>query len=199
MGHWTGEDSDSYHRMRDDLGGFSDDEDRLGFIRKVYGIMGTQLLITACVTLLPYLSSTARAVLLMNPGVALASVIMGMAFACCLFCSQSLTRQVPTNYILTLLFTICEAYSVAFTCAALDKNGLIVVQAAFMTAALVMGLTLYAVTTKTDFTVFGGLLWALGTILLMVGVFSVFFGYTLRLIYCALGVLLFSIYLIFDT
>ena len=123
---WVAEDDDSYRRFDDDLK-FLDGEDRLGFIRKVYGIMATPLLITASVTLLPYLFPSVRIAMLQNPGVALASVIMGMVLACGLFCSESLARQVPTNYILTLLFTVCEAYSVAFTCAALDSQGLIIV------------------------------------------------------------------------
>ncbi len=68
-----------------------------------------------------------------------------------------------------------------------------------MTAGLVVGLTFYAMTTKTDFTVFGSLLWSIGALFLLFSLFSVFFGPTLRLIYCTLGVLLFSFYLIFDT
>ena len=68
-----------------------------------------------------------------------------------------------------------------------------------MTAGLVVGLTLYAITTKTDFTACAGLLWSFGTILLMFGILSLFFGSTIRLIYCALGVAVFSVYLIFDT
>jgi len=68
-----------------------------------------------------------------------------------------------------------------------------------MTLGLVVGLTFYAMTTKTDFTVFGSLLWSLGALFLVFSLFSVFFGSTMRLIYCTLGVLLFSFYLIFDT
>ena len=68
-----------------------------------------------------------------------------------------------------------------------------------MTAGLVAGLTVYAYTTKTDFTAWGGLLWAVGSIFLLFSLISIFFGPTLRLVYCALGVLLFSVYLVFDT
>jgi FtsH-binding integral membrane protein len=175
------------------------EEDRLGFIRKVYGIMSTQLLLTALVTLLPYLSPGFRGVLLAHPGVALSAALMGLFFSCCLFCVPHLSRQVPTNYIALGLFTLCEAYTVAFTCAVLDSNGLLVVQAAFLTAGLVIGLTFYAVTTKHDFTLCGGLIWSLGSVFLMVSILALFFGPTMRLIYCALGVMVFSVYLIFDT
>ena len=68
-----------------------------------------------------------------------------------------------------------------------------------MTAGLTVGLTFYALTTKTDFTAWGGMLWAIGSIMLIFGLFSFMFGTTMRLIYCTLGVALFSVYLIFDT
>ena len=54
-------------------------------------------------------------------------------------------------------------------------------------------------TTKTDFTMMGSLLFSLGALFLVFSLFSVFFGPTMRLIYCVLGVVLFSFYLIFDT
>ena len=63
MFRWVAEDDDSYRRFDDDLK-FLDGEDRLGFIRKVYGIMATQLLITASVTLLPYLFPSVRIAML---------------------------------------------------------------------------------------------------------------------------------------
>lgn len=68
-----------------------------------------------------------------------------------------------------------------------------------MTAALVIGLTLYAVTTKHDFTLFGGLLWALSTLLITLGLISLFFGSTMRLIYCTVGLIIYSVFLVFDT
>ena len=54
-------------------------------------------------------------------------------------------------------------------------------------------------TTKTDFTMMGSMLFSLGALFLVFSLFSVFFGPTMRLIYCVLGVVLFSFYLIFDT
>jgi FtsH-binding integral membrane protein len=68
-----------------------------------------------------------------------------------------------------------------------------------MTASLVLGLTCYAWTTKKDFTVYGDFLSSIGAVFLIFSLFSVFFGPTLRLIYCALGLALFSVYLVYDT
>lgn len=184
--------------MADDDDKFGDAQDRLGFIRKVYGIMSVQLLLTALVTLLPYLSTSIKSAMVAAPGFALFAAIAGLVLSCALFCSDSLAKKVPTNYILMFIFTLCEAYTVAYICAVL-ADGLIVLQAASMTAGLVVGLTLYAMTTKHDFTTCGGLLWALASVLIVFSLFSIFFGRTMRLIYCTMGVLIFAIYLIVDT
>lgn len=149
-------------------------------------------------TLIPYLNEPLRQAMLASPGLVLFAAVMGLVFSCCLGCVESLAKSIPINYVLMFAFTFCEAYTVSYISAAVN-DPLLVVQAAFMTAGLVLGLTLYAVTTKRDFTVFAGLLWAVGSIFLIFSLFSVFFGATMRLIYCALGVALFSVYLIFDT
>ena len=175
-----------------------DTNDRIGLIRKVYGILATQLLITASLTVLPYLNEGIRHSLLANPGIVLLASISALILSCCIFCVKSLSRTVPTNYILMFIFTACEAYTVAYICASVG-DPLIVIQAAFLTASLVLGLTLYAMKTKTDFTAWGGLLWGLGAVLLVFSLFSALFGTTMRIIYCTLGVALFSVYLIFDT
>jgi FtsH-binding integral membrane protein len=50
----------------------------------------------------------------------------------------------------------------------------IVVAAAVLTAAITIGLTVYAFYTKTDFTICGGLMFMLGFALLAVGLISIF-------------------------
>ncbi len=104
----------------------------------------------------------------------------------------------PTNYILMFAFTFCEAYTVAFICASVN-NSLMVVQAMAMTAAVVLGLTIYAMVAKHDFTVYGGILFIAMAIFFVFSLFSYFFGPTMRLIYCSIGVFIFGFYLIIDT
>ena len=80
---------DSYGLMNDneEFGGkWYNNEDRLGFIRKVYGIMASQLILTAFVTLLPYSSPNIRLSILSHPGIALFFGIMGLFLSCALFC-----------------------------------------------------------------------------------------------------------------
>mmetsp|Transcript_26309 Transcript_26309/g.23178 ORF Transcript_26309/g.23178 Transcript_26309/m.23178 type:complete len:144 (+) Transcript_26309:162-593(+) len=82
------------------------------------------------------------------------------ALMCVLMCCLRVARKVPTNYILLGIFTLCESYLVSFISAFYDPT--IVVLAAFLTATLTFVLTLYACTTKSDFTTMGGLLFILG-------------------------------------
>ncbi len=97
-------------------------------------------------------------------------------------------------------FTFCEAYMVAFCCAAVG-DGLIVLTAAFMTAGIVVALTIYALTTKSDFSICGGMLFIIGATMIMIALFSILFGSynTANIIFCGLAVILFGLYLVIDT
>ena len=58
-------------------------------------------------------------------------------------------------------------------CATVEPE--IVACAAIITAMMTMGLMLYAMVAKTDFTALGGLLFAISFVLLGVGIMSIFF------------------------
>lgn len=104
----------------------------------------------------------------------------------------------PYNYIALAVFTICEAYVVSFCCGAYSPD--IVLAAAFMTAAMVVALTVYAFVTKTDFTVCGGTLFIVSVTMMMFGIFVIFTtNYWVNMIWCSIGVILFGVYLVFDT
>ena len=62
-----------------------------------------------------------------------------------------------------------------------------------------IALTIYALTTKTDFTVCGGVLCVCLGGLILLGIFSFVFGPTMAFVYDVLGVILFGVYLIYDT
>lgn len=69
-----------------------------------------------------------------------------------------------------------------------------------ITAAVCLGLTLFAFQTKWDFTVMGGVLFVAVIILMLFGIVSIFIrGKTMTLIYASLGALIFSVYLVYDT
>lgn len=69
-----------------------------------------------------------------------------------------------------------------------------------MTLGVTIALTIYAFTTKQDFTMMGGILFVIGAVFFMFGLFLLFTNiYFLHIIYSALGVILYGVYLIYDT
>ena len=137
-------------------------------------------------------------------------VIIAVIIEIALICNRKLARTVPANYIALLLFTLCESYMVAFFCMYytyepylndFSSDGYRVVGVALaMTVAIVAAVTTYAWTTKTDFTRNMGFIWVLAMTFMMLCIFSIFFySYFLQMFLCALGTLIFGIYLIFDT
>lgn len=99
------------------------------------------------VTLIPFFSETAAHAILEHTIVLMVIAVSSMVFMCCLLCIKPLGRTVPCNYLILILFTLCEAYIVAFVCSAVNEPK-IVVASAFFTAVIVFSLTLYALLTK---------------------------------------------------
>jgi FtsH-binding integral membrane protein len=181
---------DGYNK--EECGGISD---RLGFIRKVYGILSCQLLFTSCFSLFAMSSDTFKPILL-NPIVLFGVLVCYFASICALVCCK-MDKKVPVNYIMLSIFTLCVSWIVATTTVRTDPH--LVIEAAFLTSAVVVGITVYAVTTKSDYTTFGPLLFCLLLVFITAGILCCFFPATLRLLYACLGVILFSFYLMVDT
>ncbi|CAG2105422.1 unnamed protein product, partial [Medioppia subpectinata] len=153
---------------------------RLAFIRKVYGILSVQLLVSfgfICVFAIP--------------GVAMATMLV---LACC----GEMRRQTPHNYIALMIFTIAESFLLGIISSLYKYE--IVLSAVAITAVVCLALTVFAFQTKIDFTVFNGLLFV-GVIILMLFGFVLMFwrSSVAQLVYSALGALLFSAYLVVDT
>jgi len=168
---------------------------RIGFIRKVYGILSIQLLITVLMASLTFIP-VVKAFCLTNIWLFWVCLILSIVIIIPLLCFRDIARSYPMNYALLVGWTICESYMVAVCCSTYDPQ--IVITAAALTCAVTLGLTYYACTTKTDFTWMGGLLFVCLVVMLFFGILA-FFIPILKLVYCIFGVLLYSIYLIYDT
>ena len=120
---------------------------------------------------------------------------------CALLCCGC-HRKVPVNYVLLFVFTLSLSCLIGVVCMQTDPG--IVVAAAGLTFAMVLGLTGYACTTKQDFTASICGFFILPVLLLVV-IASIPFMFipgfirTMHLIYCVIGVLIFSFYIIWDT
>ena len=75
----------------------------------------------------------------------------------------------------------------------------IVVEAASLTLAIVVAITIYAAKTKTDFTVCGPVIFIISLIFLVVSIFVLIFGPRLNFVLTAIGAFFSSFYLIYDT
>merc|ERR1712059_40813 len=68
-------------------------------------------------------------------------------------------------------------------------------------AAVVLALTLFAFQTKIDFTACGGVLLAVLVVFVIFGFIAIFLPNqrTVRLVYAAIGTIIFSLYIVYDT
>lgn len=167
---------------------------RLGFIRKVLGILSVQLLFTAVIT----------AAFVYTPGlkglVQQWSWMVGLGFFLSLgllFAMMVKRKDSPTNFVLLGLWTVVQAYTVGVLASFFDRD--VVAQAALLTAAVVVGLALYSFQTRRDFSALGGGLFACLLILILGGVLQIFLmNETLDFVLAMAGALVFSLFIIYD-
>lgn len=171
---------------------------RLGFIRKVYGIISFQLLITTIVVYFSIYNQFLNRFMLSYPGFNYLCFFGVLFTEIPIFCCPSVASKVPLNYVLLLIFTLCESYLVAYM--TLIFEPLSVLMCAGITLALVFGLSLYAIFTKTDMTLWGGGLVCLSVIFFILSLIGIFYRslFYQTLLNCC-GLFLFSIYLMYDT
>lgn len=177
---------------------FTDQSIRRGFIRKVYSILTVQLAITlGFIALFMYHRGT-KLWVQRHPEmfwIALGVMIVTLiSMACC----GSVRRKAPMNFIFLALYTLAQSFLLGVTTANFSSDEVFL--AVGITAAVCLGLTLFAFQTKWDFTVMGGVLFVAVIILMLFGIIAIFFpGKTITIVYASAGALLFSIYLIYDT
>jgi len=109
----------------------------------------------------------------------------------------------PLNLIVLFIFTVSSGYFVAFLSAVYDLT--VILEAFFITTIIVSSLILYTMITRTDFHFLGVFCYVgvcvlfLWSIMWIIAVFA--FGihlYWLYQIFCLFGVLIFSMYLLYD-
>jgi FtsH-binding integral membrane protein len=170
---------------------------RRGFIRKVYGILSVQMLVTVVIAApIAMMEPTELANHTWLPMTAMwTSLVLNMILACC---CPSLGRRVPWNYLFLFAITVCLAIVVGFVSACYTAGSVLV--AASLTVFLFAGLTAFACFTKSDFTGMGPYLFAALLGLCLTGFILSFVGGTFaHKLYAGIGAVLFSFYVIYDT
>ena len=171
---------------------------REGFIHKVYSLLFVQLLITFGFVVLANEMKTIKIFVASHFWIYLILEFLPLAIVIFFICKQEVTRTVPTNYILLFIFSISFGYTIAYLTLKYPKKN--VYFSMILTLVVVLVLSVYAFVTKRDFTMLGGLLWTCLVILIVVTILAYLLN--IRKLYAiinAFGIILFSIYLIYDT
>lgn len=122
---------------------------RTNFVKKVYSILGMQLLVTSGFVTLSTFHEPFRNYQMENMALFWISFIGTLVTMLALGCIRGLATKSPINVILMSLFTLGESYLVSMICGFYEP--LSVLNAAVATLAATIALTIYAVKTETDF------------------------------------------------
>jgi len=177
---------------------FSDASIRRGFIRKVYSILSLQLLVTAAVAGLFFIEPVQQ-YSRENPWLMIIAFIPIVVCLCVFSCCANVRRQYPGNLICLSIFTLAEGVLMGFAISVYEAKE--VMMAIGITIIIVLGLTLFALQTKIDFTALGGILLVALLCLIMLGFFVLIFrdNKVLNIVYASLGAFIFGVYIVFDT
>ena len=171
---------------------------KLAFIRKVYGLLCTQLLFTGffCGATVIYPSSF---VWVSNPTLFILSIILSIPLICI---THAYKHKYPVNMILLTLFTCLETILISNITLKYSENGMgeIVGIAFLVTGILFWLLSFYTLVSKQDFNFLGGFLFiSLGTIF-VISIIQLFVHIQiLNVLITILGIICFSGYILYDT
>ncbi|KAL3700647.1 hypothetical protein R1sor_018669 [Riccia sorocarpa] len=197
--------STKYHDLEMGTGAFypgqtyEDQMVRWGFVRKVYGILSTQMILTTLVASVIVFSDSVREFFVSSPVLLLLIGLVPLFLMCPLYYYH---QSHPINLVLLGLFTVGVSLTVGISCA--FTPGIIVLEALVLTATVVLGLTAYtyyAVRQGKDFEFLGPALFVSLLVLVVFGFIQAFFplGSIGSSIYGGVGALIFSLYIIYDT
>jgi len=164
-------------------------------MRKVYSLLSIQLAITTIIGATLLLTPGVKEMVQANSWMLLPAFILSFGLLIALHIKR---KESPINLVLLAAFTVVEAYSIGVLVTFFDQ--MVVIQAFFLTAAVVIGLTVFTFQTKRDFSSMGASLYCGLLLLCMGGFFQMFVGGELTHTAMAVGgALLFSLFIIYDT
>ena len=147
--------------------GFDDKAVRRNFIKKVYSILMVQLVVTGAIISLFIFVDRIKTYVQVNTWVRWTSWGVSLVVLIALACCESVRRRYPLNIVFLAIFTLCEGVVLGVVAGVYEVDAVLI--AVGITAAVTLGLTLFAFQTKIDFTACGGVLCALSIILMVAG------------------------------
>ncbi|ORX58835.1 UPF0005-domain-containing protein [Hesseltinella vesiculosa] len=171
-------------------------EVRMQFVRKVYSILSVQVFSTIIMSGIYMYNQSVKTWVQTNPWLLLVS---GLGSLGVLFALMWKARSTPLNFYLLGLFTLLEGHLVGTIVTFYDQT--IVLQALIITFGVFIGLTLFTLQSKWDFTGLMPFLFAGISILLLAGIVQIFIPFSegFQLALAIGGVIIFSGYILLDT
>ena len=172
---------------------------RAGFIRKVYGILSAQLLLTCAVAAFMMSSKSVSAFVLKNTSWIQWVVIVPMFLV--LFKLMSAKDEYPLNMQLLFGFTGIMSFNIGTVCVIYQEAGLgsLILEAALTTAITFLALIAFACQSRYDYTVFNGMLLTVLSSMIVYSFFCMIFGFSPGILYSWLGCLVFCAFVVVDT
>lgn len=183
------------------FGDYTYPDTRRKFISKVYSIVWCMLVITSTYIGICNQNHELQSFLKTDQGLQILYTDMLLLFfvtlvLCC--CGRVFQESCIANWCILIVFTILETYMLGYVGVYYNTNTLLL--GGITTISITTGLSIYAIQTKYDYTIFGNVL-----IVLFLGliVFMLFTGFVnspiLNILYSTGGAVIFSFYIIYDT
>lgn len=177
---------------------FENDSIRRKFIQKVYLILTAQIIATMGLVWALISWDIFYEFIQEHPVALYVALVIILVLAIFMSLCNAYRRISPYNYICLILFTLAQTFLVAVICCRFDTK--VILMAGGLTALISISLSLYAMQTKCDYTAIGGVLLISIIVLMVLGLLLLFFRtHVMMLIYCSLGVFLYSIFIIYNT
>jgi len=180
-----------------------DQQWRKAFVVKVYSILVAQLALTFGISFsMMQFGGEALYIWLRTDGALarLASLLLMLGTLIGLMYNKN---KHPLNFVLLTAFTGLMAFSIGCTAVTYAAAGLgvLVVEAFAITSIVFVGLTVFTMVSKIDFSFLGAILPVLLLCLLVWGFLGMFAfgGFAFRQLYSLAGVVIFSLYVLYDT
>ncbi|XP_046389373.1 protein lifeguard 2-like [Ischnura elegans] len=177
---------------------FSSTTIRHAFIRKVYAILTSQLLVTVGIILFFMYHQPTKMFVQHNPGLHISAIGVYIGIVIALNCCESVRRKSPGNYICLLMFTLAFSYVTGTIATFYDKEAVLI--AAGNATFICLSLSIFAFQTKWDFTLLRGALYVSAVTFSEFCVHCILHKVDISTsALCCFGVLLFSVFLVYDT
>ena len=170
---------------------------RLGFIRKVLGIVTAQIFLNGLICYLIYQSPDTSSYFRDNYWPLIVALILYIITGIAIVCCKELAQSVPTNYILLLILTSSVSVMVGYSISYYDPE--VVLRAFIITVIISLSLTLYALLAKIKMTYLIGGIIIVALSALTTGIIALITrSYDWYTLYYFFGVILYGLFLIFD-